>query len=549
MTTSDGTVQGRTQIHGTAPRNRAFTIVLLGDGFTAAQQTAFNTACTSFVTALTLTPPFNRMARTINIWRVNVTSTDSGADDPAGAGGTGATARTYFDSTFGANGIRRLLVCDNSTALQTAAAQVPEFTVALVVVNSTIDGGSGGSVGTYSLAEGAVEVALHEIGHTAYGLADEYAYYSGAENETGHDYHPAGEPVEPNVTLNTSYTSLKWGWAVAGTTALPTMANPNCAKVDTRPSTVPAGTVGCFEGAHYYHCRAYRPEHNCQMRELGNWFCTVCAQVIQARTKVAKNVCALTPNKDAVYRYDGSGTSWTKIGGAAGQLYAGAWGLVATNPGSGDLYRYLGTPDSWQLIGSAGASFAVGTDTVYGLTPSRDAVYRYNGTGSSWTRIGGAASQIYAGGWGLVATNPSSGDLYRYLGTPDEWVYIGKAGASFAVAGDALYALTPSRDAVYRYDGYGTTWTKIGGPAAQIYAGEWGRGLVATNPVTGGLKAYLGVPDAWKVLSGPGASFAVATDAVYRLTQAKDAVYRYSGKGILWARIGDAAHSLVAGDI
>ncbi|WP_445045147.1 M64 family metallopeptidase, partial [Streptomyces sp. SAS_272] len=420
MTTSEGTVQGRTQIHGTAPRNRAFTIVLLGDGFTAAQQTAFNTACTSFVTALTTTAPYDKIGRAINIWRVNVTSTDSGADDPAGTGGTGMTARTYFDATFGANGIRRLLVCNSLTVLQTAAAQVPEFTVAIVVVNSTVYGGSGGSVGTYSLAGGATEIAIHELGHTAYGLADEYAYYAGG-NETGHDSHPAGEPAEPNVTRVTDRSSLKWGWAVAPTTALPTMSNPNCATVDSRPSTVPAGTVGCFEGAHYYHCRAYRPEYKCKMQELGVPFCQVCHQVILARTKAAKNICALTPGRDAVYRYDGSGSSWTRIGGPAGQIYAGAWGLVATNPSSGDLYRYLGVPDSWQYIGSAGASFAVAGDTVYGLTPGRDAVYRYDGSGSSWTKIGGPAGQIYAGAWGLVATNPSSGDLYRYLGVPDSW--------------------------------------------------------------------------------------------------------------------------------
>ena len=30
----------------------------------------------------------------------------------------------------------------------------------------------------------------------------------------------------------------------------PTMSNPHCAQVDSRPSPVPASTVGLFEGAH-----------------------------------------------------------------------------------------------------------------------------------------------------------------------------------------------------------------------------------------------------------------------------------------------------------
>ena len=275
MSTADGSVLGNTQIYGGAPRNRAFNVVLLADGFTAAQQTAFNTACSSFVTAFIGTPPFDDLGPVINIFRVNVTSTDAGADDPVAGGGTGATARTYFDSTFGGNNIRRLLVCNNTTALTVAAAQVPEFTVVIVVVNSTIYGGSGGGVGTYSLAGGATEIGIHEMGHTAFGLADEYPYYAGGA-ETGHDHHPAGEPSEPNVTTNTDRNTLKWRWAVAATTAVPTMSNPACNTVDSRPSPVPTGTVGLFEGAHYYHCGGFRPEYDCKMRALSVPFCRTC---------------------------------------------------------------------------------------------------------------------------------------------------------------------------------------------------------------------------------------------------------------------------------
>ena len=282
MSTADGAVFGTTLIAGSAPRNRAFNVVLLAEGFTAAQQNDFNNACMTFVNAFRTTPPFDELSSAINVFRVNVRSTDAGADDPAAAGGTGAMVNTYFDASFGGNNIRRLLVCNTTTALQVAAAQVPEFTVVLLVVNSTIYGGSGGSVGTYSLAGGATEIAIHEMGHTAFGLADEYPYYAGG-NETGHDHHPAGEPGEPNVTTNSNRNTLKWRWAVAGTTAIPTMANPNCSQVDSRPSPVPAGTVGLFEGAHYYHCGAYRPEYDCKMRALSVPFCRICRQVIWNR--------------------------------------------------------------------------------------------------------------------------------------------------------------------------------------------------------------------------------------------------------------------------
>ncbi len=310
MTTTDGSVLGTTQIFGTAPRNGAFNVVLLAEGFTAVQQNDFNNACTAFLDDFQATPPFDELSTAINVFRVNVTSTDSGADDPAAAGGTGATVRTYFDASFGGANIRRLLVCNTTTALQVAAAQVPEFAVVLVVVNSTIYGGSGGTVGTYSLAENATEIAIHEMGHTAFGLADEYAYYAGG-NETGHDHHPPGEPSEPNVTTNTDRNTLKWQWAVASTTAIPTMTNPDCTQVDSRPSPVPVGTAGLFEGAHYYHCGAYRPEYDCKMRALGVPFCRVCRQVIWNRisplTTLPKKVALRAHNGQYVCAEGGGG--------------------------------------------------------------------------------------------------------------------------------------------------------------------------------------------------------------------------------------------------
>jgi hypothetical protein len=367
MTTSDGSVLGSSQISGAALRSRAFNVVLLAEGFTAAQQNDFNTACTSFVNAFFGTAPFDKLSSAINVFRVNVTSTDAGADDPASSGGTGAMVNTYFDATFGANGIRRLLVCNNSTVLQVAAAQVPEFTVAIVIVNSTIYGGSGGAVGTYSLAGGATEIALHEMGHTAFGFADEYPYYAGG-NEPGHDHHPPGEPSQPNVTTNTDRNTLKWSWAVAATTGIPTMSNPDCSQPDGRPSSVPTGTVGLFEGADYFHCGAYRPEYDCKMNHLGVPFCHVCSSVIwnriapldalPARDRTPISVIARYPEHLDVFAVDNEGRTmsdwWDQNSGWAGwfQLSGG----IASPGGSGSpvtsVDRYAGHIDV----------FTVGTD-------------------------------------------------------------------------------------------------------------------------------------------------------------------------------------------
>lgn len=367
MTTSDGAVIGTTQIFGSAPRQRAFNIVLLGDGFRDTEQASFNTAADAFVTALTGTAPFDQFLPAINIFRVNVRSTDSGADDPASAGGTGATARTYFDASFGGAGVRRLLLADSGTVLTVAAAQVPEFSLALLVVNSTVYGGAGGAIGTYSLAGGATEIAIHEAGHTAFGLADEYPYWQGG-NEPDRAHHPGPEPGAPNVTRNTDRATLKWRWAVNAATALPTQTNPDPSTEDYRPSPVPAGTVGCFEGAHYYHAGAYRPEWDCKMRNLWAPFCTVCTAVIgdrlrplltqQTRASAVMSVVARYPEHLDVFAVAPDGrcvTNWWDVStGWAG--WSSLMGGVASPGGAGSPVTAVSRFDRHLDL------FTVGTD-------------------------------------------------------------------------------------------------------------------------------------------------------------------------------------------
>lgn len=80
---------------------------------------------------------------------------DNGADNPTACGGTGATPRTYFDSTFcsvGPGGVRyeRLLTVDTALALSVATARVPRRHQVLCIVNSSKYGGAGGAVATTS---------------------------------------------------------------------------------------------------------------------------------------------------------------------------------------------------------------------------------------------------------------------------------------------------------------------------------------------------------------------------------------------------------------
>jgi len=284
VTTADGSIVGTTKIVDNGPASERWNIAIMGDGYLATQLGQYATDVQRIADVILATAPFDALKTAINIFRIDIVSTDSGAADPVACGGTGAAPRTYFDAKFCGDGqIRRLLVVNNQTALTTAAAQVPQYHLALILVNSAVYGGSGGQVAVLSLASGAAEIALDEIGHSAFGLADEYEYWAGCGVDAPgtHDRHPPGEPPQPNVTLNADRASNKWRALVLNTTAMPTTTNPDCGHCDPRPSPVAAGIVGAFEGAHYYHCGAFRPAFDCRMRALGFPFCGVCQDVIK----------------------------------------------------------------------------------------------------------------------------------------------------------------------------------------------------------------------------------------------------------------------------
>lgn len=281
MTTADGSVLGVAKIIDRGPDATLWNLVVLGDGYRSGQMAQYAADALRVANVLLGTAPFSSRQSVINVHRVDVTSTDSGADDPVACGGPGTAVRTYFDSAFCNAGIRRLLVANTGTAISVADAQVPEWNAILLIVNSTVYGGSGGAVAVFSLAAGAEEIAMHELGHSTFGLADEYDCFRCDGLETDQNNHPAVEPAEPNVTVASTRTTIKWRSLIQATTPVPTTSNADCTRRDTQPSPLPASTVGAFEGAHYFHCDAYRPEFRCRMFDLGQPFCAVCQRRIR----------------------------------------------------------------------------------------------------------------------------------------------------------------------------------------------------------------------------------------------------------------------------
>ncbi|MEV7317341.1 tectonin domain-containing protein [Streptomyces microflavus] len=244
---------------------------------------------------------------------------------------------------------------------------------------------------------------------------------------------------------------------------------------------------------------------------------------------------ALAADQSAVYRYNGQGTDWTKVGGPAESLHAGGAGLFATARDTGKVFKYDGSPDAWSHIGEAGADFAVTNDRLYALNPDRTAVYEWSRQGTDWTKIGGPAKDLDAGGAGLFATGLDD-KVFKYDETPEAWSQIGEPGADFAVTGDRLYGITPDHSAVYAWNEQSTDWTRVGGPAQTLHAG--GAGLFATDPATGTLSRYGGEPDSWSRVGDPAAGFTVSDTHLYGLATGGTNVLRWNDTGTDWTPLG-----------
>jgi hypothetical protein len=287
MSQADGTILGLHKIADAGPPTTCWNMVIVSDGYTQAQMPQFASDADAVRDRLLMEPPFNRpqISRVINIYRLDVESVQQGADKPncADGGGTGSRVRTYFDSTFCSDGrTERLLYGNASLVIQKVGHALPQWHQIIVLVNDTERGGAGGNVAWFSNG-GADwrEVAIHELGHSAFGLADEYDY-------GGPDHWPYPEPAEPNVTAMADPAQVKWRALVTAPPGSPTRRNPTCTAVDPGPSGFPAGIVGTFEGAKYSHCGAFRPAWECMMRTTSAPFCAVCTdRIVQVMARFA----------------------------------------------------------------------------------------------------------------------------------------------------------------------------------------------------------------------------------------------------------------------
>jgi len=266
------------------PRANRINMVVISEGYTDADLTQFTTHVEAVIDGFFNQAPFTDYKSYFNIYALEVPSSETGSDHPGTANDEPSnapifSAETYFNSTFDTSGVHRLLVAESSKVFQVLQGSLPDWDVALVLVNHTMYGGSGGSIAAISRHNQAVELALHELSHSFAGLFDEYG---GAGNFPGAE--------GPNVTMVTERDQIKWKAWIEPNTPIPTPETPAYANV-----------IGLFEGANYHDAGWYRPHQRCKMRVLNAPFCAVCKeQIVLSIYGILSPIDGFEPAQDTV---------------------------------------------------------------------------------------------------------------------------------------------------------------------------------------------------------------------------------------------------------
>ncbi|MFF0739913.1 M64 family metallopeptidase [Streptomyces sp. NPDC004111] len=272
-------------VQTTGPADKRFNLVVLGDGYTAAELPRFRADVEKHMNVLWSIEPFASYRSYINVWAVETPSPESGVDcDP---GLSDARRDTPLDMAFwggcDANSVQRLLTVDTGKA--TAAADLVPGTRAanrqiVALANSRTYGGAGGSWATASGGNALSSlITPHEIGHSLGGLADEYDYYGrGVPGGT----YTGGEPNSVHHTLLTEQQmrteQRKW-WRWLGEESLS------------------GGRIGRFEGGMYATKGVWRPSRHSMMKTLGYDFDQIEREVMtQAISNKVNLVQDHTPN-------------------------------------------------------------------------------------------------------------------------------------------------------------------------------------------------------------------------------------------------------------
>ena len=262
-------------------------VVILAEGYTAAEAGVFYEDAEAAVESLFNHEPYTSLSDRFNILAVAAQSEDSGVSVPREGLWKSTAVGSHFD-TFYSN---RYLTTLRLRQLHDVLADYP-YEHIIILANTDTYGG-GGIYNSYTLTTAHHSqfkpVVVHEFGHSFAGLADEYFY----DDQYSEMYYPDTEPWEPNITTLADFAS-KWQDMLPAGTVLPNgdvvadqpdglgsrllsrLRNRN-----SRPRRRSIEGVGLYEGGGYQSKGVWRGAEDCRMRtNSAPVFCPVCQQAI-----------------------------------------------------------------------------------------------------------------------------------------------------------------------------------------------------------------------------------------------------------------------------
>jgi hypothetical protein len=286
-------------------------LVILGDGYTAAEREKFHADARRLVDALFATEPFKSRKADFNVRAIDLPAAESGVHRAR----ANAPRRTAIGTEFNIFDVERYMLTLDNRAMRDIASAAPYEFIEILANDRTYGGGGVFNDHATASVDSAYSnyVFIHEFAHHFAALADEY-YTSDVAYETGAATHP--EPWEPNATALHDPARLKWKDLVTPGTPLPTpwpkaefeakSREFQQRRRELRERSAPeaemnalfreqeawergflgsqeyARRVGAFEGASYEVKGLYRPEIDCIMftrNPVG--FCRVCRRAIE----------------------------------------------------------------------------------------------------------------------------------------------------------------------------------------------------------------------------------------------------------------------------
>jgi len=236
-----------TIVNNGPPENRV-DIAIMGDGYTAAEMDKYRSDIEQFVRLWFEQEPYKEYRRYFNIHRIDVVSAQSGADHPERS----RFVNTAFNARYGCEGTQRAICVSSDRVFNVLNNSLApsQYDIKLVIVNDPEYGGSGGQIAVASTDWRAVELILHEVGHSFGLLGDEYG---------GSPCTVFGEPLAPNLMRKTNREEIKWLHWIDPATPVPTTTSTN-------------GVPGLYEGALFCNNGYHRPTFNSKMRSLDRPF-------------------------------------------------------------------------------------------------------------------------------------------------------------------------------------------------------------------------------------------------------------------------------------